>query len=153
MLTVDQIKEYANSTKNPKLLAINDLSVLVNGPVEFFQHENRAERPYSLYDPAQNKHYDGYEELQKDSSASNTTFIYNGVEQLPSELPIDASKMFSTRLSTYIPEILKATYRSQAGEGSFEEAWKDVPAEVKRGIETTLEGKVGENYDYLNKLL
>jgi hypothetical protein len=61
--------------------------------------------------------------------------------------------MFSTKLSTYIVDILKASARSQAGEGTFEEIWKDIPQEIKRGIETTTEGKISENYEYLTKLL
>lgn len=45
---------YANSTENPKLLAISDIAALVNGPIEFFTEENKVENPYFLYDIANN---------------------------------------------------------------------------------------------------
>ena len=44
--------------------------------------------------------------------ASKQTIFYQGVEQIPAELPKDASQMFSSKLMNYIPDILKAAASS-----------------------------------------
>lgn len=58
-------------------------------------------------------------------------------------MPIDASEMFSEKLSIYIVGILKAARDAQSNEMTFEEAYKDVPMEIKRGITTTSNGECG----------
>jgi len=57
--------------------------------------------------------------------------------------------MFSAILKEWIPSILRAAVSDKP----FEEAWKEVPFEVMRGLNTTLEGKVGPYFEYLDKLI
>jgi hypothetical protein len=79
---------------------ITDVTALKNGPIEFFKEKSQIENPYFLYDPLTDKSYPTFNSAKH---ASPFTFPYLGVEQLPAELPIDASEMFSEKLVQYIP--------------------------------------------------
>jgi len=153
LLRIDQIQKYAKCEKNPKLLAISDVAALINGPIELFKEENKIENPYFLYDMERDKRYGSYQELQRDSQASDKIIAYLGVEQLPAELPIDASMMFSSKLQSYIPHILSATHKIRSSELSFNDVWQFLPPEIQRATTTTSEGATGNDYEYLNALI
>lgn len=59
-----------------KLIGICDIAALLNGPIEFFKKECAIERPYYLYDPATDKSYDTFHDLNHDKDASNKVFFY-----------------------------------------------------------------------------
>ena len=82
-------------------MVISDITALENGPIEFYTHDCKIENPYFLYDPSQNMRVDHYP--SKSVKMSDSTFAYIGVEQLPAELPKDASQMFSEKMCEYIP--------------------------------------------------
>ena len=110
LLTVSQIQSYAHFQASPKLIAISDVAALVNGPIEFFTEECKIESPYFLYDMERNRSYESYQALQSDAAASDKVIAYLGVEQLPAELPVDASMMFSSKLEEYVPAIMAAAW-------------------------------------------
>ena len=77
-------------------------------------------------------------------SASRSTFAYMGVEQLPAELPLEASQMFSDKLSIYLPSILE--YASSDASSSFEDQTACLPAEIKRAIVIDRQGLPAPDY-------
>ena len=67
------------------------------------------------------------------------------VDNLPSELPKDASTYFSGVLKTLLPDMVKADYSA-----SFQDL--DLPPSIKNAI-IVYNGKLTPNYTYLKKYL
>lgn len=117
-----------------------------HGPIEFFYKECPIENPYFLYDPVDGQRYETFREAK---NASESTFAYLGVEQLPAELPMDASEMFSNKLVEYIVPILKASHEAyKQGNRKLK-----VHVEIARATITNSEGQLTSDYSYLSKLL
>jgi len=105
------------------------------------------ETPYFLFNPKTAAKFPSFKLAPKDQ----TVLVYCGVEQLPAALPKDASAMFSGELTKHIEVVLRAT-KEEKSKG-FEEAWKEVPLEMKNSVTTTFEGKCGPCFQYLNPLI
>ena len=70
------MKKLAENNKQQNLVHICDVAALLNGPVEFFKEESPIENPFTLFDMVSGKHYDSFNHLSKDSSASNKIISY-----------------------------------------------------------------------------
>jgi alpha-aminoadipic semialdehyde synthase len=77
---------------------------------------------------------------------SDSSVLYHAVDHLPAELPIDASKHFSEKLTPFIPHILKSNYPSNFEEDKAN--LKNFPLEILNACETW-NGKLMPKYDYL----
>ena len=118
---------------------------MTNGPIEFFKEECPIENPYFLYDPLSDQRYDSFKEATQEGASSHT-FAYLGVEQLPAELPIDASEMFSEKLSQYIPSILLKAYQEQNEIPQTD----SLPNEILGATITDSDSGTTLNYSYLS---
>ncbi|CDW88348.1 26s protease regulatory subunit 6b homolog [Stylonychia lemnae] len=144
LITNDQIKQACGS-ENQKLIAISDVAALINGPIEFFKEECLIERPYFLYDTQNHKRYESYDELKHaGQNTSNNILVYQGVEQLPAELSLDASKMFSDRLQDYVHQILQIAELAQNDKDTFDIEFEKLPLEIQKSIASTPSGKTGK---------
>jgi alpha-aminoadipic semialdehyde synthase len=125
-----------NYSKDIKLKVVGDISVDINGAVEFTEKITTPDNPVFIYNPINGKIKDG--------------FIGNGiavvaVDNLPCELPKESSIEFSNSLINLIPLIVKTDYSVE-----FEKL--DLPPEVKKAV-ILYHGELTPNYLYINKYL
>jgi alpha-aminoadipic semialdehyde synthase len=131
-------KEYLkkNYTDDFKLQIIDDISVDINGAIEFTEKVTTPDNPVFTYNPKSEKITDEY---QADG------IVVLAVDNLPCELPKESSRAFSNSLMKFIPEIVKADFSVD-----FEKL--DLPAEIKKAV-ILYHGKLTPDYQYMNKFL
>lgn len=130
-------KEFLKSSaKKSKLDIICDISCDINGSVEITEKVTEPDVPAFVYNPETDEIIDGYD-------ADGTVDI--AVDNLPAELPKDASNNFSEALLPFIPGIVNADY-----DKSFEQI--DLPPEIKRAV-IVYKGELTPNYEYLKDFL
>jgi alpha-aminoadipic semialdehyde synthase len=125
-----------NYTNEMKLQAIGDISVDINGAIEFTEKITTPGNPVFVYDPIKQEIIDGYR---------GNGIIVMSVDNLPCELPLESSNAFSNSLIKFVPSIVKADYKS-----NFEKL--EIPEEIKKAI-ILYRGKLTPNYQYINKYL
>lgn len=125
-----------NYDENFKLQVIGDISVDIEGAIEFTKKSTNPGNPVFVYNPKSDEIIDGYE-------GEGITVM--AVDNLPCELPRDSSKSFSESLIRFIPDIAKA---------DFTVDFKDLslPPEIKKAV-ILYHGKLTPNYKYISKFL
>lgn len=96
--------------KVPQLLAISDISCDINGGVECTSHATTIDAPFMYYDPVGQKN-------RSHPSGPNDIQLLT-IDNLPAQLPRDASQYFSTTLSA----ILKSHIKSKTGNNVIKRA-------------------------------
>jgi len=134
LITKEFLKE--NYTDNMKLQVIDDISVDINGAIEFTEKVTTPDNPVFTYNPKIDRITDGY---QSDG------VVVVAVDNLPCEVPKESSRAFSNSLMKFIPDIVKADYSVD-----FEKL--DLPAEIKKAV-ILYHGKLTPDYQYMNKFL
>ncbi len=134
LITKEFLKK--NYTGKMKLKVVGDISVDINGAIEFTEKITTPGNPVFIYDPIKAATIDGYK---------GNGIIVMSIDNLPCELPLESSKAFSNSLIKFIPNIVKADYRS-----NFE--MLDLPEEIKKAV-ILYRGKLTPNYQYINKYL
>jgi alpha-aminoadipic semialdehyde synthase len=129
-------KFLKNNFEKLKLQIVGDISVDVNGAVEFTEKVTTPDNPVFVYNPHKDEILDGY---QHDGVA------VMAVDNLPCELPRESSKEFSYALIPFIPAIVKADYSVD-----FEQL--NLPIEIKKAV-ILHKGKLTPDYQYINKFL
>jgi len=130
-------KDYVERNYNQmKLEVIGDISVDVNGAIEFTEKTTDSGCPTFVYNPSNKKITDGYE---------GEGIVVMAVDNLPCELPRESSEAFSKLLFDFVPPIAKADY-------SVDFDSLDLPPEVKRAI-ILYHGKLAPDYEYISKYL
>ncbi len=124
------------SRGTPKLEIIGDISCDIEGSIECTVRATEPDKPVYVFDPLSNTSNDGYE---------GRGVVIMAVDNLPCEMPAEASEKFSTVLMPFIPEIAHADYS-----GPFE-SWY-VSREV-RDATILYHGKLTERFHYLNEFL
>jgi len=133
LITKDFLK---NNFEKLKLQIVGDISVDVDGAVEFTEKVTTPDNPVFVYNPYTDKILDGYE---------HDGVAVMAVDNLPCELPRESSKEFSDALYPFIPAIVKADYSVD-----FEQL--NLPAEIKKAV-ILYKGKLTPDYQYINKFL
>ncbi len=113
LVTNAQIKKL-RSDGNHTLRVVADISCDIGGSCEFLSRSSTIEDPYYTFDP---------EAGDTHSEIDEKGILMLGVDNLPSELPRDASEHFGAALLPLIPPILASN-----GDNSL----ADLPAELKR---------------------
>lgn len=72
--------------------------------------------------------------------------MFLAVDNLPTELPREASKHFGDMLLPYLPGIVQSSSK-----GPFDQMISTLPAEVRRAV-VTYDGKLSPGYEYINDL-
>jgi len=85
----------------PRLKVIGDISCDVDGSIEFTVKATTPGSPVFVYDPAADKVVDGFE---------GTGTVVLAVDNLPCELPREASTAFGESLMPLLPQITSADY-------------------------------------------
>jgi alpha-aminoadipic semialdehyde synthase len=134
LITKDFLKE--NYTDQMKLEAIGDISVDINGAIEFTEKVTTPDSPVFVYNPVKDEINDGYK---------GTGVVVMAVDNLPCELPRESSQYFSETLLRFIPSIVKADFSMD-----FEKL--DLPSEIKKAV-ILYHGRLTPDYEYLNKFL
>ena len=125
------------SKKKPfRLEFIGDLSCDVKGSIEITHKTTTRERPVYTYDPPAKKFVEGYK-------SEGVTVL--AVDNLPAELPKDASDHFSGLIRDYVYQIAvhgaKDITRHMA-----------IPAEIRDAV-ITQGGRLTKNSSYLGKYI
>ncbi len=119
-----------------KLDLVCDISCDINGAVEFTEKATESDNPAYVYNPFTDQITDGYE---------GEGIVNIAVDNLPTELPRDASGEFGEALFPFIPGIVNAKMN-----GSFETC--ELPAPIKRAV-ILYKGELTPDYQYLKEYL
>ena len=133
-------KEYVNShvgSDEWKLLVIGDISIDINGAIEFTGKATKSDCPSFVYDPKDDVMIDGFK---------GDGIVIMAVDNLPCELPRDASEVFSDSLYPFVEAIAKADYEVKC----FDDL--NLPFEVKKAV-ILFDGKLTPEYQYIDSYL
>eukprot|EP00051_Salpingoeca_urceolata_P005632 m.75164 g.75164 ORF g.75164 m.75164 type:complete len:925 (-) comp14470_c2_seq4:94-2868(-) len=134
LLTRDQMKELYHT--GGRLTAIADVSADPFGSIEFTEELTTISNPFLVYNPDTG-------ESKYDWEAEGV--LLGSVDNLPAELPLEASNLFGEMLTPYIPEL------------AWSDPTKDVPEQLD--IAPTLRdaiicnnGTLAPSYEYISEL-
>jgi len=125
-----------NLTGQLKLQVIGDISVDINGAIEFTEKVTPPDNPVYVYNPIRDDVIEGFR---------GNGIVVMAVDNLPCELPKESSQAFSDSLLSFIPSIIKADFFV-----SFE--LLELPPEIKNAM-ILHQGKLTPNYQYINRFL
>lgn len=125
-----------NYTRFMKLQAIGDISVDINGAIEFTEKTTSPGNPVYVYNPIRDDIIDGYK---------GHGVVVMAVDNLPCELPRESSNEFSDSLIHFVPYIVKANYNVEFNS-------LDLPSEIKNAV-ILHRGELTPNYLYINNYL
>jgi len=135
-ITKAELKELYQSGKISKLAVIGDISCDIDGGVEITNKATEPGNPAYTFNPLMNRYTDGL---------SGDGIAVMAVDNLPSELPKEASEYFSGILKTLIPDLVRADFNVEFGNLDLPPALKDAVI-VYRGAFTP-------GYTYLREYL
>ena len=125
------------SSKEPfRMEFIGDLSCDVEGSIEITHKTTSPDRPTFTYNPQKNKFMDGYK-------SEGITVL--SVDNLPAELPGDASDDFSGRIRDYVYQIAAHGINDITNHMA-------IPAEIRNAV-VTQNGRLTKGYSYLKKFI
>ena len=122
--------------KDFRLDFIGDISCDIRGSIELTREVTSSEKAVYTYNPEKNRYVDGYE-------ADGITIL--SVDNLPAELPKDASRGFGKLIRDYV-------YRIAVNGTKNVTDHTEIPAEIRKAV-VTQKGKLTEYYQYLKKHL
>ncbi len=118
------------------LLVVGDISCDIHGAIECTEKVTTPDHPIFSYHPLTGKVIDGYDD---------EGLWIMAIDNLPAELPRDASEFFSESVYRFIPVIAAADWRKPFNK-------IDLPAEIKNAI-IVHNGRLTPNFSYLDKYL
>lgn len=133
-VTRDSVK--ALYAAQPRLRVIGDLSCDVEGAIECTLKATSPDNPIFVYDPIGDQALDG---------VAGGGPVILAVDNLPCELPKEASQDFGQVLSAYVPAIAAANYH-----GPLEDC--ALPDPIKKAL-ILYQGKLTQTYQYMQKYL
>lgn len=134
LVTKEFLKQ--NYSDQFRLQVIGDISVDINGAIEFTEKSTESDIPVYVYDPQTDTITDG---------CSGDGVAIMAVDNLPCELPRESSHEFSDSLYKFVPEIAKADFA-----GDFDSC--KLPPEIKNAV-ILYRGKLMIEYQYINRFL
>ena len=134
LVTKDYLNE--NYTKDMKLQVIGDISVDINGAIEFTEKVTTPDDPVFTYNPKSGTITDGYK---------SEGIVVLAVDNLPCEIPKESSREFSNSLVGFIPEIVNADYSVNFNK-------LDLSDKIKKAV-ILYHGKLTPDYKYMNRFL
>jgi len=132
LVTIDTLRQLYTGPSPARLRVIGDISCDIEGSVEATVRSTTPDRPVFVYDVQQKKALDGVQGCGPAIMA---------VENLPAELPLDASQAFSRALTPFIPELAAADLRAPL-------AATGLPAALQRAV-IAHRGALTESFSYL----
>lgn len=120
----------------PRLLAVGDVSCDIDGSLACTVKATEPDEPVYMYDPATGTARDGWE---------GDGLLVMAVDNLPCELPREASETFSEALLPFVPALARL-------DTTVELDALDLPDPVKRAV-ILMNGELTANYAYLQSHL
>ena len=120
----------------PKLRVIGDISCDVEGSIEATMEARGPGNPVYVYDVAEDRVVD---------SVGVTGPVIMAVENLPAELPREASETFSSALMPFVPDLVTADFT-----GTFEQS--NLPGPLRRAT-ILFRGQLTPDFAYLQEHL
>jgi len=134
LITKKQIEEIYTGVQ--KLQVIGDISVDINGAIEFTEKATYPGDPVFVYNPVRDDIIEG---------CFGEGVAVMAVDTLPCELPQESSQAFSDSLLSFIPDIVKADYTVDFNH-------LNLPSEIKKAL-VLYQGKLTSDYEYINRFL
>jgi alpha-aminoadipic semialdehyde synthase len=134
LVTKDFLKK--NYSECLSLQVIGDISIDINGAIEFTEKATTPDNPVFVYNPISDTIKDGY---------IDEGVVVMGIDNLPCELPRESSHAFSNALHTLVPEIVKADFTQD-----FDNC--NLPPSIKKAV-ILYHGKLTPDYQYIDKYL
>jgi len=135
-VTNNALKKIFENTKYPKLQVIGDISCDLKGSIECNSYATTPNNPVFTYDPIQDEIREG--------------FLGNGIavmsiDNLPAEIPLESSVIFSRALEPFMPKIAAADFSKD-----FKKC--KLPSEIKKAV-ILFRGEFTPDYKYLEKFI
>ncbi|XP_035280713.1 alpha-aminoadipic semialdehyde synthase, mitochondrial isoform X1 [Anguilla anguilla] len=118
-----------------RLMAICDISADTGGSIEFMTECTSIDKPFCMYDADQ--HIDH-------GSVEGTGILMCSIDNLPAQLPIEATEYFGDRLCPYISEMLSSDATRPLDQEDFSPQVRDAVI--------TSNGKLTPKFEYIHKL-
>jgi len=138
ILTLEEAHNLSEKKKF-RLMGVCDITCDLKGSIELLQKFTTIENPFYAIDPLTAVMFDDFDKMTENS------IIYHAVDHLPAELPIDASKHFSDKLTVFMKAIVESDYPCDI---EPLKNLKDFPEEIYNACETW-NGKLMPKYEYL----
>ncbi|HES58997.1 MAG TPA: hypothetical protein ENO18_01080, partial [Caldithrix sp.] len=135
-VTWKALEELYKIQPKMKLQGIADITCDVNGSIECNVKTTDSGSPAYLIDPITKRFHMGYK---------GAGIVMLAVDNLPAELPNDASTFFSNQLKKYVVNILKADYKKNLEQSGLHE-------DIKKAV-IVWNGKLCPDYKYLQESL
>lgn len=136
LVTKEFLRKLWRLQGQPRLRVIADISCDVEGAIEATLKVTTPESPVFVYDPEKDSAADGPEGKGP---------VILAVDNLPCELPLEASRYFSDALARFIPAIAREDYGAP-----FEQC--TLPEEIRKAV-ILWNGRLTPDYLYLSKFL
>lgn len=136
LVTKEFLKALYSGKASPRLKVIGDITCDTGGSVECNVRTTDIGNPVYVYDPATGNSEDGWR---------GTGPVVLAVDNLPAELPKEASREFSEALLPFVAEIAEADMTARFGDCRLSET-------VKRAL-IVYNGELTPSYRYLEKFL
>ena len=136
LVTKEYLRFVSKKKGSSKLQVIADISCDIHGSIECTEKVTEPGHPAFVYNPATDRIVDGF-------AGEGVAVI--AVDNLPAELPRDASIAFSEALWRFVPQILAADFSLP-----FEPC--QLPEEIKKAV-IVYKGELTPRYEYLKQYL
>jgi alpha-aminoadipic semialdehyde synthase len=136
LVTTDLVRKMYSGPAHPKLKVIGDISCDLHGAIEVNMKTANPGNPVYVYDVNKGEAVDGVE---------GDGPVILAVDNLPAELPREATSRFSHSLTPLIPDLVKADFTVP-----FENLI--LPPELKRAV-ICHRGQLTPDYEYLREFL
>ena len=135
-VTWDGLKRLYETTDTPRLCGIADITCDTHGSIECNVKSTDSGMPAYLVDPLTRTVTDGHR---------GDGIVVLAVDNLPCEIPNDASTFFSNQLRPFVKNILSADYDSTLDDAGL-------CPEIKKAV-IVYKGRLTPSYEYLQKFL
>ncbi len=132
----DQLREIFSGDTPPRLLVVGDITCDVDGSLACTMRDTEPGDPVYIYNP---------ETRDASSGFDGPGLAVMAVGNLPTELPREASKVFSEALTPFIPALAEVNFN-----GSFDEA--RLPDPIRRAVILWC-GEFTPDFQYMQEFL
>ncbi len=136
LVTKQKLREMYSENPSQRLRVIGDISCDIDGSVEATVRATDLESPAYVFDPFTGQVHPGF---------SGVGPVIMAIENLPCEIPVEASMEFSGVLHRFIPQIARADFHHP-----FETV--SLTPEIKRAV-IALAGKLTTPFEYIYDFL
>ena len=136
LITQDQFRELYGGNQRPRLRVIGDVTCDIDGAVQCTVRATESDNPVYVYDPKSGETVDGVE--------GNGPVVL-AVDNLPCELPADASAYFSHSLRPFIPGLAQTDFGAPLEDCGL-------PPELRRAT-ILYHGELTEPFRYIEEFL